>query len=109
MKSRFQHIFQILLLGGLAVGASSNTIAQVCTSISSNTNTPFSFTSNNECLEITASGSIGQSGNPLAASDDAVTNFTYSGLRISNAGNIYVDGRSGILNIVGGTITALNN
>ncbi len=107
MKSRFQHIFQILLLGGLAVGASSNTIAQVCTSISSNTNTPFSFTSNNECLEITASGSIGQSGSPLAS--DAVTNGGYSGLRISNTGNIYVVGWSGIVNLIGGTITTLNN
>lgn len=107
MKSRFQHIFQILLLGGLAVGASSNTIAQVCTSISSNTNTPFSFTSNNECLEITASGSIGQSVSPLAS--DAVINGGYSGLRISNTGNIYVVGWSGIVNLIGGTITTLNN
>lgn len=108
MKSRLQHFFQLLLLGGLALGASSNAIAQVCTSISSNTNIPFSFTSNNECLEITASGSIGQSGSPLAS--DAVTNGGYSGLRILNTGNIYVlGGLSGILNAVGGTITSLNN
>lgn len=108
MKILNLRIFQTLLLVGFWLSVSSNVIAQICTSISSDTNLPFSFTSNDECLEISSSGSIGQSGSPLAS--NAVTNFTYSGLRISNAGNIYVgDGWQGILNIVGGTITTLNN
>lgn len=102
--------FALTVLHASTSFASEQSCLGGTTTLSSVTMTIQAFTANNQCLEITSSGSIGQQNSPMTSY--AVISTSKSGLAVTNAGGIYVGlgfNTWGILNSDGSTMNILNN